>query len=619
MQKDLLIVSPDQITPTPAGPEPNQGNPPQPIAQPQMSPAPQQPMPSPLPSSQPQSSPLPQQPAPTIDPPVATSTPQVYSFDVPEVTNTNPGSQTITTPPPTGPISYGQLNQTKPKNKKKIVIGVGAGSALVVLLLSGYIFGYHIPNQPANVWKTSLSRSGKALDQIVNTASEKETVAAYEKSEMKATIDISAEGAKVKGSVDVKFGDSKADANIDVSLEVQGEAEKKLNTKLLFELPDNASYPNTYFKVDGIKAFGIDELSPMVAEFDNKWIAIEAEYLKSLGAPATSTDKIKNEQLNSEDISEIARSITSVASSYVFTAEADRAIFVQKSFVGKEKIDNINTYHYTVGINNENAKKFCEALTQKLYSTKGYRKLNGGTETDIEKSKESDIKNCRNDGNTFKESDTYDLWVDSKYKLIHKIRFTNNDNAEAYTEIGQTYKGGDDISMFINYQDGKQDTTGKFTLDTNLKTKETKGALTFNGKGTSPYDVSMTMQAKPYTGNIAIKKPANAIPIEQVLQKFGIDPKEQFAPADPNVQIESNPSVNSPLTSATLERITFSPSGIKSLKDAIDTSMQTSGITPAINDAFDPTIRGSKIISTTENTPSTTQKITRIILSLLNQ
>ncbi len=562
--------------------------------------------------SQPTSSPQPAVSATLV-------TPQVHSFDVPADQNEPIPSGGLPPTASSGPMSYSQINSSKPKNTKKILLGVGAGTTLLVIILSGYIFGYHIPNQPANVWKTSLNRSGKALDKIVNSASEKETIAAYEKSDMNATIDVVAEGNTAKGAMDVKFGDSKANANFDISLKTEGENEKKLNTKMLFELPENSSYPNTYFKVDGIKSLGLDEINKSVGEFDNKWIAIEAEYLKSLGAPTTSTEKIKNEQINSDDVAEIAKAVTATATQYVFTAEPDKAIFVQKSFVGKEKVDDINAYHYKVVINNENSKKFCEALTEKLYSTKGYRKLNGGSDTEIEKSKTRDVKSCRESGNDFKDTDTYDLWVDSKYKLIHKIRFTNKDNPEMYTEIGQTYKGGDEVKMFVNYVDGKQKSVGKFTLETNLKTRTTKGTIVYGGKGTNPYDVKLTMQAKPYSGEIATTKPNGAIPIEQVLQKFGIDPKQQFAPTPTNYGPEDNPNVYTPLSSRTLDRITFSPSGIKYLKDAVDTSLQTTGVSPSVDDLFNPAVRGSDIIKNNAEIPSTTQKITRIALSLLNQ
>lgn len=600
----MRFVSPDQINPQ--ADNPNPGNPAQPSINPR-----------PVATQMSQPSPSPVSPTPSATMP--TAAPQVHSFDVPADQNEPTPSGGLPPASSSGPMSYSQINSSKPKNTKKILLGVGAGTTLLVILLSGYIFGYHIPNQPANVWKTSLNRSGKALDKIVNSASEKETIAAYEKSDMNATIDVVAEGNTAKGAMDVKFGDSKANANFDISLKTEGETEKKLNTKLLFELPESSSYPNTYFKIDGVKSLGLDELNESVGEFDNKWIAIEAEYLKSLGAPTTSTEKIKNEQINSDDVAEIARAVTATATKYVFTAEPDKAIFVQKSFVGKEKVDDINAYHYKVAINNENSKKFCEALTEKLYSTKGYRKLNGGSDAEIEKSKTRDVKSCRESGNDFKDTDVYDLWVDSKYKLIHKIRFTNKDNPEMYTEIGQTYKGGDEVKMFVNYVDGKQKSVGKFTLETNLKTRTTKGTIVYGGKGTNPYDVKLTMQAKPYSGEIATTKPNGAIPIEQVLQKFGIDPKQQFAPTPTNYGPEDNPNVYTPLSSRTLDRITFSPSGIKYLKDAVDTSLQTTGVSPSINDLFDSSVRGSDIIKNNAEIPSTTQKITRIALSLLNQ
>ena len=44
-----------------------------------------------------------------------------------------------------------------------------------------------------------------------------------------------------------------------------------------------------------------------------------------------------------------------------------------------------------------------------------------------------------------KDSDTYDVWMDTSQRILYKVRFKYKDNPAAnYVDIGLGYKGGSD-------------------------------------------------------------------------------------------------------------------------------------------------------------------------------
>ncbi len=410
-----------------------------------------------------------------------------------------------------------------PKKKRKKLLLVVVGVALFALLSGGVVFGYYLPNTPQNVWKSGLDRSGQAVNKLVGRATEKETLAAYEKSDV--TIDLSGKSgtSSYSGSLNVKYDTSKADGSLSVTAKEQGSADKVFTAKFLGELKAGSQFPSVYFQFSGLKSFGLDTYSPALSSYENKWIAIEESYFKSLGITPEQVTDSQNKQISADDTAEAAKAVAGVTGDYVLTSNPKKAVFDQKKYVAKEKVDGIQAYHYVVAINKAHAKDYCSALIEKVLTTQVYKKTTTSDPATIDSAKKSLIKSCQDSVSGIKDSDTFDLWIDASRKLIHKIRVTDQNDKESYMDIGQNYTGGNDVGLFVNVHDGKGKSDGKFTISTNLNTRTTKGSLTITNTGTYPYEFKLSLDAKPYTGDIKVEKPAGAVPIQDVLKALGFD------------------------------------------------------------------------------------------------
>lgn len=391
----------------------------------------------------------------------------------------------------------------------------------IVVLLGGYAFGYYIPNRPENIWKSGVSRSGEALDKLVTKITDQKTLDAFKKSEMELAVDANFIGGSFKGALNAKFDSTKSDGALNLVYKQDGMPDQAIDVKFLSELAEGADFPDSYFKFSGLSGLGLDVFLPGISEYEDKWISISKEYFQSLGLSAE--DYSPDKQLNSGDIGELARAATAASVEHVFTTDDQKAVFINKGFVGKEKIDGQWAYRYKVGTNKNNLKNYCKSLVERVFSTNAYKKMPWIEEGGVDKDKESAIKSCEDDNN-YKEigdDDIFELWIDAKYKLIYKIRISDKKDSNTYTDIGQVYKGGDDIKLFVNYHDDKSQYDIITSVETNIKTAVTTGTFEYKGlEEGSQNRAKITLSAKPYSGDIKIEKPAESIPLEKILEEL---------------------------------------------------------------------------------------------------
>ena len=126
------------------------------------------------------------------------------------------------------------------------------------------------------------------------------------------------------------------------------------------------------------------------------------------------------------------------------------------------------------------------------------------------------------------EEDTLDIWIDSKYKLIKRIRFyEDKNNKEEYLDIGQNYNGGDEIGLFMETQSATDGLNTRITFTTNLANGQSSGEMTFDGGSeTGKYDGKITLTAEPLIEDFSITKPNKTVDVRKVLKEFGLDPDD---------------------------------------------------------------------------------------------
>ncbi len=426
--------------------------------------------------------------------------------------------------PPTTPIQAMSFNSQKKSHKKPLLLSL-AGGIVVALIAGGVVFGYVLPNKPENVWSNGLTRSGKALSALVNNASQKDSLENFKKSDISASVTGTFQGETFNGTLGTKFDDSGANGSLVIKAKATGQTEQNYSLNFIGQVIKGQAFPTTYLQLNGFKSLGLDSQIPGISKFDGKWITISSDYYQKLGlGDLTST---KKDSLTAADIAELTNTATSITAKRVFTADPKVAVFERRSFVGKESVDGVSAYHYTVGINNANLVSYCKDLIDTEMGTAAYKKLpfyDSATAADGKKSAE---KNCEDSGKNIKDTQTFDMWIGTKYKLVYKLRFTDDTNKNSYVDVGQKYNGGDDITLFVHGYDAAGKTDVLFNLKTNIKTTITSADLTVDGKSTdNPYNVKVTLNAKPFSGSINTKTPAGTIKLEDVLKQLGIDPAE---------------------------------------------------------------------------------------------
>ncbi len=420
---------------------------------------------------------------------------------------------------PTSNAATPGLPPTK-NNRKKLFMGL-AGGGLVLLLVLGTVFGYYLPNRPAAVYRTGMERSGEAVEKLIADATTEQKLQQIKKSEMSGSLDATFGQEKFSGTFNVKLDPTKTKGNFEVSANENGQ-DQKLGADFMTELKQDARFPDLFFRVNGIKAFGADSLVPGIADYDNKWIAVEAIYLEKLTAGFSATEPKNRENVSSQEITQLIKAVSDVSNDYVFTTDSSKAVLENREFVGKEKTaEGIEAYRYKVGVNKDHAADYCKAIAQRVLAEPATRKIFSLSQAEIDTAKKGVDKDCDDFAKDIKADKTFDMWIDAKYKVIHKVRTFEEKDGKAYVDVGQIYTGGDKLALFVTYNDDDDKTNVKLTIDVDVPGASSKGKLIGKGSG---YDVKADLSAQPYNGEIDVTKPAGAIPIEEILKKFGFDP-----------------------------------------------------------------------------------------------
>lgn len=417
------------------------------------------------------------------------------------------------------PVQIFKTPKTGLLGRNKFLLA-GSAMGLVTLLGLGYVFGFYLPNKPANVFQTGLNRTGDNLTKLVHTFTEKEQLEKIKNTQVLATAEASSSDFNFNGAFDVKLSKSKSDGSLDIQLRSTGEDERKLNFKFLSDLPENKRFPNMYFQVNGLRSLGLDSFIQDYLTFDGKWIAVDSDYLESISGGVTPKNR---ENVTSEDVAGFIRIISDTTNEYLLTANKDKAVLENKAFIGKETTDGIKAFRYEVVVNKAHAKDYCKAMSERVLSHPLYKKMANLDDADVDKEKKNIDKDCDNQvESSIQDNMKLEMWVDAKYKLVHKLRIYENKDNEAYTELGQIYKGGDKISFFINYHEKSSDAT--FTADVDIKALTSKGEFTWKGGGSYAVNAKITFEAKPYDGEVKADRPDGAIDVREVLKMLGIEP-----------------------------------------------------------------------------------------------
>ncbi len=471
--------------------------------------------------SQPESLPT-QPPAPLHDqPPEQSSQPAPAQPDEPG----QPEMPSMSSGPVYVGMGPGGTAKAMPSRKRLLMI---AGAATVLVVATGvYGFAYYLPNRPANVFKSALTNTADGYDQLVSYAGDAKTAKAFNNTQVDGTFKVSSSSFSTDGS----FSDHSDQNNSSFTGDV-GLSTTRLKIDGIVKKASNSSSPDVYFRLGGIKGLGGQLGMPQLDTLDNQWVSVDHTFFDNIlkqtqGASGQNTSPSVNLTAPSEqDVTAAAKVLGDESHKYLFSTDSSTAVFTMQSFVGKETTDGKSTDHYKVSANKDHLKTFIDELGKSLDKTK----LNDWAKTNYGKSLSDllDVQGMTKSADNIKNGDTFDMWVNTKTKLVHKVRINDKtDPANNYIEFGLNYDGGAEKPVFLNAhtkQDGVT-STANFGLNINTDTNVVKANLNTSnddGSGSGATTATINVTFKPATGTVDVTAPTGTITLSQALDRLGL-------------------------------------------------------------------------------------------------
>lgn len=422
-----------------------------------------------------------------------------------------------------GPLPTEPIIRPVKQGKGKLVAGL---SIMSLLLLGGVAAAYqflYVPNTPAAIFKTGMQRSGETLEKLVAEATDEPNLKAVEQSVVNGKVKIESDGSTYGGTLAMSNDLDTSDVDLAVNMTDQDGKKTNIGLELLLQVPEGKRLPDTYFKLQGIKELGLEQYIAGIDTYENQWVGISAEFLEEL-YPVEAEAAPAEEALSAADLAEVSRAVLGNVRTYVLTDDPAVAVLQQKRFVGTEQIgSDITANRYVVSVNKANAKKFCQSVINDVTATDGFKRLPGVTSETIDVDKRSAIEACNKEIDEMKDADTIELWIDTSYKLVSKVRFTEIDQPKSYVEFGQLYKGGDELPLFVSMHDEDERLDGRLDMVSNLRQGTTTIKVSYDARGESPFGMNLDLDVKPADKPVEVQKPATFTPLEDVLKRLGLD------------------------------------------------------------------------------------------------
>jgi hypothetical protein len=443
----------------------------------------------PVPQDQPtpdNSTPQPTEPTSYSTPPVTPATPQP-----------SPIAPTVSTP------------SGRRFNFKRLKLGTLPLVAIIVALLLGgsaaAYFGLVVPNKPENLWPKALSNTSKAYDSLVADTKQQKEIKG-------GTIDgsykVDTSEMTADGTFKAAFYDKTGTGNLTV-----GTAGARFNLDVVTLPAGDASYPDVYVRVSGLKGLGgiFGGSTEGLDTLDNQWFVVDHTLFAQLQKEKDSSSAPK---ITKDDIVAIEEAIGRVNRDYLFSSDPSKAVLKVAKNVGKETKDGRSTYHYLVGYDKEHLKAYVTALHGELKKTKI------GTISKDDYDKQFDLQAILKDIDKADGNATVDTWVDLKTKLIRSVRFTDTKNKENQLEVSLNYNGGSSLPFVITFKskEAENDGTGtlKLTVDSKLQTSDLNFDFVTNTNG-QMYSGNIKALFKASDAKVNATKPDNVKSITEVL------------------------------------------------------------------------------------------------------
>ncbi|MEK9196262.1 MAG: hypothetical protein AAB914_02730, partial [Patescibacteria group bacterium] len=453
---------------------------------------------------------------PIADSPLVESTPSTVTEAV-----STPQAEPVGQTSPADPAAFVPITNSEPsKNKLKLPLIIAIAVVLIIVAGVGAYFGLVVPNKPENVYNSAMGRSGKVFKSTVDSYTSQEYLNKVKKTETNANFKYESKDLNVDGKLNLKADTKNSVGDLEVNSPLG-----QITSKAIAITPESSEFPDVYFQINGLKSVTPIIGLPQLDSLDGKWIEVNHTLFKQIMAQSTSSEKY--DPVKPEDVTDLANKLTQPTVERAFGTDKKVAVFENTKFVGKETIDGKKTNHYIVKVNKENLKAYEKTVIEAVYSSNIFKKLNKDTkQEDLDKQKNQAVESANKEIDAIGDNDSFDAWIDKSSKLIYKVKITDKKNNKNIIEIGQNYKKGDDIPMFVKIttdeDKSKSNTDIKITANKKSSNLKLEGTSTFSG--TSEGKLTYGLEINPYTGEIKADKPTGTVSITEVMKALGYDP-----------------------------------------------------------------------------------------------
>ena len=441
---------------------------------------------------------------------------------IPAANPLSPTPQPAATPDP-GSIFVGSgytgLPETVSPSRRRFPLPLILGLVtlpLLAVLGSAYYFGYY--HNSSYLYGQSLSNSGKGLTAIADSFFIKPKVA-YQGYVGSGTYKVISDSFTTDGKIAFKTNKSSSETTFDI-----GAGTSRINVALR-TIKSAGSSPDLFFKASGLNglssSLGQPELSALGTKYEDKWIVVDHTLFDNLQkqSVAASADSLPS----SEQIMDEVHLASKVNQDYLFSNNKDRSATTVIKTYGLEKTEGHSVYHYQVGLNKANLKKYLAAQKQALLKSKlGAWITKNKLTADVDSSYQSAIASV----DTIKSTDTFDIYSDVDSRLIYKVRSYSDpkNTAENYVDVGLDYKNSKILPFFLTGVSKSGNDKTYFSLKVKLTpdSRAVAVSLLVTGTGSTKMTIASDFSFNPTLSAPTIDTPTGAVQLAQLTADLGI-------------------------------------------------------------------------------------------------
>jgi hypothetical protein len=281
--------------------------------------------------------------------------------------------------------------------------------------------------------------------------------------------------------------------------------------------------PDVYLQVKGIKtmldSFGLKQLDNL----DGQWISVDHTIIETGLAQAQGSTAKKTTLPSYADAKDAMVKFGDVNEKYIFTSDSQYAVLKNEQYLGKSTQDGRTVAGYKVGYDKAHLKAYLDAVGTALDSSglgKWYQQTNNKS-----LSSTLQLDEAKKSVDRAKSDYTFNMYVDTKTKLIHKVHFVDTkDPANNYFELGLNYVGGSKYPFVFDLHGKEAGSTdvAHMALTLDSSTNQIDVQLTGSSKSDSTTTFTLNVTAKPTNDTLNITTPKGAKSVMSVLNSLGL-------------------------------------------------------------------------------------------------